>query len=426
MTDAPVAIVGAGLAGLACATTLHEAGIAVQLFEASDGVGGRVRSDVVDGFTLDRGFQVALTAYPEMHRQLDMDALDLRAFDPGALVWRNGKGSEVSDPFRKPTAVLSTTFAPIGSLFDKARIAWLRARLRRGHASNLLRGEDITTEASLRDAGFSDTIIRRFFRPLVGGIQLDPDLQDSRRMFDVIFRMLSEGDSAVPAIGMQAIPDQLAARLPDGSIRLGARVESATSTSVRVDGVDIAAAAVVIATEGPAASELLGLAPVGSKAAGCVYFAADESPTDSKCVILDGTGDGPVLNVAVMSNISPGYAPAGKHLIGAALPGLADGDLPSLARDQLRGWWGAQVDEWTHLATYRIPHGQPSQSPPFSPKQSVALDDGRFVCGDHRDTASIQGALYSGRRCAEAVRTALATTQSQENPTNRATESRTS
>ena len=407
MSIPPVAIVGAGLAGLACATSLHAAGVPVQVFEASDDVGGRVRSDIVDGFTLDRGFQVALTAYPEMHRQLDMDALRLRAFDPGALVWRDGKGFEVSDPFRKPTSILSTAFAPIGTVFDKARIALLRSRLRRGHASKLLRSQDITTDAALRAGGFSDTMIRRFFRPLVGGIQLDPDLQDSRRMFDVIFRMLSEGDSAVPAIGMQAIPDQLAARLPEGSIRFDSPVESATSTSVRVDGVDIEARAVVIATEGPVAAELLGLDPVGSKAAGCVYFGADTAPTDTKCVILDGTGDGPVLNVAVMSNIASGYAPSGKHLIAAALPAIADGDLEMLARAQLRGWWGAQVDAWSHLATYRIPHGQPTQSPPFSPKQAVALPDGRFVCGDHRDTASIQGALYSGRRCAEAVRIAL-------------------
>lgn len=407
MSSSPVAIVGAGLAGLACATTLHAAGVPVQVFEASDGVGGRVRSDVVDGFTLDRGFQVALTAYPEMHRQLDMDALDLRAFDPGALVWRNGKGSEVSDPFRKPTSLLSTALAPIGNVLDKARIALLRAKLRRGHAVKLLQSEDITTDAALRGAGFSDTMIRRFFRPLVGGIQLDPDLQDSRRMFDVIFRMLSEGDSAVPARGMQAIPDQLAAMLPDGTIRFGARVESATSTSIRVDGADIEASAVVIATEGPVAAELLGLAAVGSKAAGCVYFAADTAPTESKCVVLDGTGDGPVLNVAVMSNIAPSYAPAGKHLIAAALPAVSDGDLESIARTQLRDWWGDQVDGWTHLATYRIPHGQPTQSPPFAPKQSVELDDGRFVCGDHRDTASIQGALYSGRRCADAVSTSL-------------------
>lgn len=404
MDDLPVVIVGAGLAGLACASTIHAAGVPVRVLEASNGVGGRVRSDVVDGFTLDRGFQVALTAYPEMHRQLDMEALDLQAFDPGALVWRNGTGSEVSDPFRKPRATASTVLAPIGSLFDKARIAWLRLRLRRIHPAQLLRGDDTTTGDALRSAGFSDTIIRRFFRPLVGGIQLDPELTDSRRVFDVIFRMLSDGDSAVPAAGMQAIPDQLAAKLPPGSIELGRRVVSTTPNSVTTeDGETIEGAAVVIATEGPSAAALLGLDPVGSKAAGCVYFAADVAPTDTKCVVLDGTGDGPVLNVAVMSNVAPSYAPHGRHLIAAALPGVADGDLESVARTQLRGWWGEQVDRWEHLATYRIPHGQPTQAPPFSPKQSIALADGRFVCGDHRDTASIQGAMYSGRRCADAV-----------------------
>ena len=169
----------------------------------------------------------------------------------------------------------------------------------------------------------------------------------------------------------------------------------------------IVASAVVVATDGPTASGLLGLEPVGSKAAACAYFAADEPPTDSKMVILDGTGEGPVLNVAVMSNVAPTYAPAGRHLIVAALPGVAAGDVDKLSRRQLSGWWGSQVERWEHLASYHIAHGQPLQAPPFNPKQSVAVADGRFVCGDHRDTASIQGALYSGRRCADAVRKAL-------------------
>ncbi len=405
--DHPVAIVGAGLAGLACATTLQAAGVPVVVLEAGDGVGGRVRTDEIDGFRVDRGFQVALTAYPEMHRQLDMAALDFRAFDPGALVWRDGSGSAVSDPFRMPTSLPSTVLAPIGSLLDKARIARLRFRLQRTHPAQLLRGEDMATGDALRADGFSDRMIERFFRPLVGGIQLDPDLTDSRRMFDVIFRMLADGDSAVPATGMQAIPEQLAAALPSGTVHLGVAATGVGADHVTVTDERIATSATVVATDGPAAARLLDLPPVGSKAVGSVAFAADAPPIDSKLVVLDGTGAGPVLNVAVMSNVAPEYAPTGRHQIVAALPGLDDttlgSDLERLARDQLRGWWGAQVDDWEHLTTHRIPHGQPRQSVPFDPKRRVDLGDGRYVCGDHRDTASIQGAMHSGRRTALSV-----------------------
>ena len=408
--DEPVVVVGAGLAGLSCAVALHDAGIPVQVYEASDGIGGRVRTDHVDGFLLDRGFQVALTAYPEMHRQLDMPALDLQAFEPGALVWRNGKGSVVGDPFRRPTTTLSTVTAPIGSLFDKARIGLLRRRLRSVHPARLLQGDDRSTRAALSDAGFSDTIIERFFRPLVGGIQLDPDLTDSRRAFDIIFRMLADGDSAVPAAGMQAIPQQLADRLPAGAIHLDSPVSATTPTSITIDGSTIAASTVVVATEGPAASELLDIAPVESKSVGAVYFTAPEAPITEKYVVLDGTGRGPVLNVAVMSNVASTYAPAGSHLVVAAAPGHDGPTIETDARAQLRGWWGPQVDAWQHLATYRIAHGQPRQRPPFDPKRRVRLDDGRFVCGDHRDTASIQGAMYSGRRCGLAIATEIGQT----------------
>lgn len=403
-THADVVIVGAGLAGLVAARVLEQHGINPVLLEASDGVGGRVRSDVVDGFILDRGFQVLLTGYPEIYRHLDIPALDLRAFEPGANVWREGKSHIVGDPFRRPKTLASTTFAPIGSVMDKARIALMRAKLKKADPKQLLRGQDMPTATALRAMGFSSKMIERFFRPLVGGIQLDPSLSSSRRMFDVIFRTLATGDSVVPARGMGEMTQQLAASLKTTSLHLNTPVTAVSSGSVTVNGGHtITAKAIIVAAEGPAASKLLGLPEVPSKAAGCVYFSAPTPPVDGAYVVLDGHGQGPVYNVAVMSLVSPHYAPAGKHLIAAALPGVIDGDLEAIARKQLRSWWGAQVDEWTHLRTYKIPHGQPGQDPPFSPKQNLSLGEGLYVCGDHRDTASIQGAMYSGRRCAEMV-----------------------
>lgn len=403
-THCDVVIVGAGLAGLVAARVLEQNGIAPLLLEASDGVGGRVRSDIVDGFILDRGFQVLLTGYPEVKNNLDVDALDLRAFEPGANVWREGKSHIVGDPFRRPLTLVSTTFAPIGTVWDKARIALMRTKLKRSDPKQLLRGQDMPTATALRAMGFSSKMIERFFRPLVGGIQLDPSLSTSRRMFDVIFRTLANGDSVVPAHGMGQISEQLAASLKTTSLHLNTPVTAVSSGSVTLaSGQSITAKAIIVATEGPVAAKLLGLPPVESRSAGCVYFSAPQPPVNGAYVILDGHGQGPVLNVAVMSLVSPHYAPEGKHLIAAALPGVIDGDLEDLARTQLRSWWGPQVDAWTHLRTYKIPHGQPGQDAPFSPKKKVSLGDGLYVCGDHRDTGSTQGAMYSGRRCAELV-----------------------
>jgi len=401
---ADVIVVGAGLAGLAAAKAIVAAGRSVLVVEASDGAGGRVRTDIVDGFRLDRGFQVLLTAYPELARQLDVAALDLQPFDPGALVWLGKKGHIVSDPLRRPKQLFSTATAPIGSMFDKIRIALLRARLRRGDPVRLLRGRDLPTGAMLGSLGFSTRTIDRFFRPLIGGIQLDPTLSTSRRMFDIIFRSLADGDAAVPASGMQAIPDQMVASVGRDSFRFNAAVATVSPGHVTLaDGTMLNADAIVVATEGPAAARLLGLPEVGSKSVGCVYFAAPTAPTPHRLVVLDGGSTGPVLNVAVMSNVARSYAPHGQHLVVAALPGFTDGDLEAAVREQLTGWWGPQVQAWRHLATYRIAHGQPTQLPPFDPKQRIELGNGLFVCGDHRDTASIQGALFSGRRCGEAV-----------------------
>jgi phytoene dehydrogenase-like protein len=407
---ADVCIVGAGLAGLACARALSFRGVRCVVLEASDGVGGRVRTDAVDGFLLDRGFQVALTAYPELHHQLDVPKLRLQRFEPGALVRVGGRFHRLADPLRRPSHLLSTLFAPIGTPLDRWRLLRLLADVRRGAPADLLRrpappGVDRSTLEELDARGFSDGMIDEFFVPLFAGIQLDPRLEVSSRRFAVILRMLAGGDAAVPAHGMGAIPAQLAADLPDGVVRTGARVVALAGTTAEVeDGTKVSARALVVATEGPVAAELLGIADPGSRPVACVYFGADHAPRPEPVVMLDADRSGPACDVAIMSNVAPSYAPSGRALIAAeVVAGIGRDGLEADVRAQLRGWFGAEVDGWEHLRTYRIAHGQPDQRPGFSARRPVRLGEGRFVCGDHRDTAAIQGALFSGKRTAAAV-----------------------
>ncbi len=421
MPDADVIIVGAGLAGLACAVHLTEAGRSVLVLEASDGVGGRVRSDVVDGFILDRGFQVLLTAYPEAQAMLDYRALDLRSFRPGTLVQVGDKRVLLGDPFRDVRSIPASLAAPVGSPIDKARIGWLRVNSGRGTLEEMWARPETSTAERLVSLRFSDAMVERFLRPLFAGIQLDSSLSTSSRMFDFVFRMLGSGDNAVPANGMGMIPAQLAARLPAGTVRLSSRVAAVSAGSVTLtDSAVLSAGAVVVATEGPQAARLLGGAvpEPGSNSVACLYFAADRAPFDGPLLLLNGNGaspadgGGPINNVCVPSNVSPNCAPPGRHLVSASIiaarPSGMDRatwhqQLDVEGRAQLRRWFGAQVDGWTTLPTYEIAHAQPAQ-PSLEPvERPVKVADGLYVCGDHRDQASIQGALVSGRRAAEAI-----------------------
>jgi phytoene dehydrogenase-like protein len=283
-----VVVVGAGLAGLACALHLTRAGLEVALLEAEPVVGGRVRTDEVDGMLLDRGFQVHNTAYPEAERMLDHRALDLRAFDAGALLRWGDRLHRVGDPRRVPTWAPSTLLSPIGSLADKLRVAKTAAAAALASPDALLARPETTTEQALRDRGLSDTTIERFYRPFLSGVFLEDGLQTSSRFFDLVWRSFALGTQCVPAAGMGAMPRQLAARLPAGVLRLGTPVDAVQPGRVTAGGSSTTTRAVVVATSPPAAGRLLpGLAVPVMNGVTTHYHLAPEPPVREAAVVLD-------------------------------------------------------------------------------------------------------------------------------------------
>lgn len=402
-----VVIVGAGLAGLTCARRLQAGGVDCVVLEASDAVGGRVRTDVVEGFRLDRGFQVLLTAYPAAKKWLDFEQLELKKFSAGARVWCDGKMHRVGDPWREPGALWDTLRAPVGSLADKVRIGTLWAAARRGTMAELFDRPETTALTALRAHGFSERMIERFMRPWLGGVFLDEKLETSSRMLEFVFRMFAEGDSAVPAAGMQAIPEQLAAGLAPGTVRLNARVAAVAAGGVRLaSGERIEGRQIVVATEGGGAAELLPeVVGPNWRAVTAVYFAAKASPLGEPTLMLNGTGRGRVNNVAVMSDVAPGYAPEGQALVSVSVlgePGLAGEGLEAGVRAELSEWFGAEVTEWRALRSYRLRRALPVRWP-LERRTAETVRPGVWVAGDFLGTASIQGAMESGEGVAEAI-----------------------
>jgi phytoene dehydrogenase-like protein len=408
-TSPDVLIVGAGLAGLACGRHLADAGASFEILEASDGIGGRVRTDECEGFLLDRGFQVLLTAYPEAQRTLDYHALDLRKFSPGAFSWFAGRMNRITDPWRTPGGWRKAIRSDFGTFLDKVRVERLRSRLRRSSVEQIFGRPDVSTRQALETIGFSDEFVHRFFRPFLGGIFLDAELGSSSRMFEFVFKMMSEGDAAVPARGMGQIPAQIASHLPADSIRLGANVEALHENEVSLAaGERLRARAIVVAADGPRAAHLVGEAEPASRSVTCFYYAADQPPLSDPTIVLNGDGAGPVNNFAVISQVAPSYAPPGKSLVSVSVLGtqqLTEQQLGGFIIAQMKQWFGPAARSWRHLKSYRIPHAQPRQAPGAlePPERPVRIRPGIYLCGDHRDNASIQGAMVSGRRAAEAV-----------------------
>ncbi|WP_305788658.1 NAD(P)/FAD-dependent oxidoreductase [Symbioplanes lichenis] len=409
--EVDVVIVGGGLAGLAAARRLDRAGIEWLLVEASDRLGGRVATDVVDGWHLDRGFQVLNTAYPRVPALVDIDALDMRWFTSGVLVRRGGKLHRLEHPLRQPLTAPQTLTSHVGSLADRLKFAALATRCATYPPARLLDAPELTTQEALRKAGLSHRMIEEVLRPFLSGVFADRSLDTSSHVLAMVLRSFARGRIGVPANGMGTLPAAIAGPLPFPQVLVNAPVLSLGPGMVVTDGGEIRCRAVIVATDPVTASRLLPAIPQPDmRGLTTYYFGADHAPLAEPTLVLDGDRREIVANTVVLSNAAPEYAPAGKSLISASTVGVAapSGASETVMRVELARLYGVPTDDWELLDVVPIPHALPAATvPQFRLRKPVALGNGLFVAGDHRDSPSIQGALASGWRTAGEVLSSL-------------------
>ncbi len=411
-----VIIVGAGLSGLCCARTLQRAGISAVIYEASDGIGGRVRTDCVGGFLLDRGFQVLLTAYPAIRQEIDLTNLGLRSFAPGALIDWNDKRYVIGDPFRMPTQAAATALSPLFGLADKMRVARLRSVIMGMTIDEIFALPDETMGDYLRGFGFSDAFLDHFMRPFYGGIFLERELETSARMFAFVFKMFSEGEAALPAEGIGAIPQQIAADLTPDTVHLNRRVVGLTRQGNRVTGIEredgekVEANFVVLATEADAAAKLSGLNfPLAPRSSTTVYFAVPEAFYKEKLILLFPERGRLVNNASLVSNVAPACAPPGRHLLSTTVLGesnLSDAELALTIRAEFHAHFpNCRAAEWELLKVYRIHWAQFAQpAGVFDQLAALNLDvPGLLIAGETTVSSSLHGALVAGQRAASQI-----------------------
>lgn len=408
MNDFSTVIIGGGISGLTCAKYLNEKGYSFMLLEGSDALGGRVRTDKVDGFLLDRGFQILLTNYPEAKKILNYNNLDLKYFGSGAMIKAEKGFMKMENPFRNKMAYLTMAFSSVGSLSDKLKIRKFANELAEIPDDEFFKMEATDTLTFLRNYGWSEKMINNFFKPFYGGVFLENDLVTSSNFFKFTFKQFFKGDAAIPADGMQAIPEQIAEMLPRNCIRKNARVKGFEGKQIFLDGGEVITAdRIVVATDPKTSDKLLGeTSERAYNITTCTYFSAETSPLKGqKFIALNPNRRGAVHNVCVPSDISSHYGNARKSLISVSTQGLEKLDernLTNRIKRELFDWFGASVNVWKHLKTYHIPESL-VQYRAGSERQNSKLGDNLYRCGDYLAYPSLNAAMQTGREVAQMI-----------------------
>ncbi|AZM52860.1 oxidoreductase [Streptomyces sp. WAC 01529] len=431
---ADVVIVGAGAAGLSAAHRLTSAGVTTVVLEAAPYAGGRMSTEKVDGFRLDRIGQLLTTSYPELRRTPGLDSLVLRPFAPGLLVHSDGRHHRAAEPAlgrnaRSARGALSAARAlasaprvpraakaapgpasrpaPLGGPLDQARLGAALARLAATPVKRLLARPELPAARALSARGLPARTIDGFLRPLLSALLCDPGLTTSSRCADLALHAFARGRLCVPEGGAEVLPELLAAALPPGTVRTGVRVTAVSTTSVTTaEHGEIACRAVLLATDARAAAELLpGLRVPPFHELTVVHHTAPEPPLEGPALLLDADRAGPVAHTTVMSRVDPSRAPADRVLVSSTVLGPPPDERT--VRAHLATLYGTPTDRWELLAVHHTREAVPAMPPPHDPRRPVRLLSGLYVCGDHRDTSTVQGALHSGRRAARAVLTDL-------------------
>ncbi|MBV2353628.1 FAD-dependent oxidoreductase [Streptomyces sp. J2-1] len=423
-----VVVVGAGVAGLAAAHRLTSAGVTTVVLEAAPCAGGRMATEKVDGFRLDRVGQVLSTSGTELGRTPGLGSLPLRPYAPGVLLHRDGRTHRAGAPVnagsargalhavralasapRGGTAVSGRGgTAPAGGAMDQARLGAALGRLAATPVDRLLARPELPAAEALAARGIPARTVAGFLRPLLAALLSDPALTSSSRAADLALRAFAGGGLCVPEGGAEAVPELLARALPPGTVRTGVRVTSVSTTAVATaDHGEFHCRAVLLATDARAAAVLLpGLRVPDFHPVTVVHHTTDDPApafAAGRSLLLDADRGGPVAHTAVVSAVDPSRAPAGRLLISSTVLGTPPDDVDTAVRTHLSRLYGTSTRRWETLAVHHTRDAVPALRPPYDPHRPVRLLAGLYVCGDHRDTGGPDGALHSARRAAAAI-----------------------